>query len=311
MSPDELKLALGGVVSFPVTPFRPDGALDVGRFKEHLEYQASTIASALFIACGTGEGFSLSPDEIRNVIVEARGSVGAASIPIVVGVGHGITIASELAADAERLGADGVLIMPPYMVTGSQHGLFEYYARISSVTNLGTVVYQRGLRLDPSTVARLSEIPNVIAFKDGLGDLELMTRLKTTLGSSLRFMNGLPTAELSVQPYRTAGATSFSSAVLNFLPEVVEAFNTAVETGAQESVDQLLCHFYVPLADLRDQVLGYPISLIKAAVSLRLGSVGDPRPPLRPPTPEHLERLRQRIDFGLTYSKTLIPTPDR
>ena len=311
MSPDELKLALGGVVSFPVTPFRPDGALDVGRFKEHIEYQASTIASALFVACGTGEGFSLSPDEIRHVIVEARGSVGAASIPIVVGVGQGFANASELASDAKRLGADGVLIMPPYMVTGSQRGLLEYYAQIASSTNLGTIVYQRGLRLEPSTVARLSEIPNVIAFKDGLGDLELMKRLQTTLGSRLRFMNGLPTAELSVQPYRSAGATSFSSAVLNFLPEIVEAFDTAVETGTQESVDHLLRDFYVPLADLRDQVPGYPVSLIKAAVSLRLGSVGHPRPPLTPPTSEHLERLSQLIDVGLSYSRTVIQAPDR
>jgi 5-dehydro-4-deoxyglucarate dehydratase len=311
MSPDELKLALSGVASFPVTPFGTDGELDLDRFRQHVEYQASTIASALFVACGTGEGFSLSVDEIRRVLGAARGSVGAASIPIVVGVGHGLAMASELAADAERLGADGVLIMPPYMAAGSQHGLFEYYARVSSVTNLGTVVYQRGLRLDSSTVARLSEIPNVIAFKDGLGDLEQMTRLKVRLGSSLRLMNGLPTAELSVQSYRAAGATSFSSAVLNFLPEVVEAFNTSVETGAQESVDHLLSHFYLPLADLRDQVPGYPVSLIKAAVSLRLGSVGDPRPPLRPPTPQHLEQLRQLIDFGLRYSNRLIPPPDR
>lgn len=299
MQPDQLQDRLDGMMSFPITPFDGDGGVDVPRFREHIEYQASTVAAALFVACGTGELFSLAPAEVRTVTAEAAAAVGG-SKPIVVGVGYGAAVGAQMAADAQEDGADGLLVFPPYLVKGGQEGLYRYYEHIAAASDLGVIIYQRGdVRLTPDTLQRLAELPNVIAFKDGVGDVDLVTRLRLACGGQLRFMNGLPTAELAVQAYRAAGVASYSSAVLNFVPEIASAFYAAVEDDDQTTVDRILGEFFVPFIELRDQVPGYAVALVKAAVGLRHGSVGGPRPPLVAPTDGHLDELSKIIDRGL------------
>lgn len=297
--PDQLHAELAGLMSFPITPFNADGSVDVARFRVHVEYQLSTPAAALFVACGTGELFSLAPSEVRSIVAEAKATAGDLK-PVVSGVGYGAAIGVEMARDAQAAGADGLLVMPPYLVKGGQEGLYQFYARIAAATDLGIIIYQRdNVRLERPTLERLAEIPNVVAFKDGLGDLDLLTRLRIACGEQMRFMNGLPTAELSVQAYRAAGVASYSSAVLNFLPELAGMFYDAIENNDQETVDRILREFFSPFIELRDQVPGYAVALVKAAVGLRHGAVGDPRPPLVAPTPEHLQQLEELIDRGL------------
>lgn len=299
MQPDDVSARLDGIMSFPVTPFTAEGAIDVDRYRHHIDYQRQTDAAALFVACGTGEIFSLTPSEVGTLVAECR-SVVDRDTPVVAGAGAGVALAKQMAQEAERAGADGLLALPPYLVKGGQEGLFRYYQEIAAATDLAVIIYQRdNVRIQPSTLERLADIPNIIAFKDGLGDVDLITRLRVTIGDRLRFMNGLPTAELSVQAYRAAGVASYSSAVLNFVPEIASAFYQAVENDDQKVVDRLLLEFFKPFIELRDEVPGYAVSLVKAAVGLRHGPVGDPRPPLVPPTAEHLARLRTIIDDGL------------
>lgn len=299
MQPDQLQDRLAGMMSFPVTPFDGDGKVDLARFRDHVEYQAQTAAAALFVACGTGELFSLAPPEVRAVTAEAARTLDGGK-PVVVGIGYGSAVGAQMARDAQDDGADGLLVFPPYLVKGGQEGLYRYYEHIAASSDLGVIIYQRdNVRFTPETLSRLATIPNVIAFKDGVGDVDLVTRLRLACEDQLRFMNGLPTAELAVQAYRAAGVASYSSAVLNFVPEVASAFYAAVEDGDQETVDRILREFFVPFIELRDQVPGYPVALVKAAVGLRHGSVGQPRPPLIAPTKEHLEELAEIIDRGL------------
>jgi 5-dehydro-4-deoxyglucarate dehydratase len=299
MQPEQLKDRLAGIMSFPITPFGSDGGLDVPRFRQHVDYQAETAAAALFVGCGTGELFSLTPAELRTVAQEAAG-VSAGRKPVVVGVGYGAAIGAQMASSAREDGADGLLVFPPYMVEGGQEGLRRYYERIAASTDLGIIIYQRdNVRFTSRTLEQLAEIPNVIAFKDGLGDVDLVTRLRLSCGEQLRFMNGLPTAEIAVQAYRAAGVASYSSAVLNFVPEVASAFYTAVEDEDQATVDRILREFFKPLIELRNQVPGYAVALVKAAVGIRQGYAGEPRPPLIAPTPDHLEELSDIIDRGL------------
>ena len=298
MQPEELQTRLSGMMSFPVTPFDSDGEVDVPRLASHVEYQLGTTAAALFVACGTGEMFSLAPDEFRVVVEESAKLVDGRK-PVVAGVGYGVAIAVLMAREAERAGADGLLVLPPYLVKGGQEGLYRYYEQIASSTRLGLIIYQRDqVRLEPETLERLAEIPNVVAFKDGLGDVDLITRLRVTCGDQLQFMNGLPTAELSVHAYRAAGVSSYSSAVLNFVPEIATAFYDGVERGDTESTDELLREFFTPFINLRDQVPGYAVALVKAGVGMLHGPVGDPRPPLVGPPTEHLQDLQAIIDRG-------------
>jgi 5-dehydro-4-deoxyglucarate dehydratase len=113
-----------------------------------------------------------------------------------------------------------------------------------------------------------------------------------------QFLNGLPTAELSAAAYAAIGITAYSSAVLTFVPEIATAFHTAVTVGDQATTGALLAAFYLPFAELRAQVPGYAVALVKAGARLSGQDVGGVRPPLTDPTPEHRQRLAAIVAAG-------------
>ena len=112
-------------------------------------------------------------------------------------------------------------------------------------------------------------------------------------------MNGMPTAELTSHAFRACGVQSYSSAVLNFVPEIAERYYAAFVAQDNETTDLLLDGFFRPFVELRDQRAGYAVSLIKAGVNARGASVGQVRPPLSAPTHDHLEQLERIIHHGL------------
>src|SRR5690349_18636579 len=126
MTPAELASRLSsGLLSFPVTMF--DGNLDVDepRYREHLAWQASHDVAGLFAAGGTGEGFSLTSAELDQVVRAAVSEVGD-RLPVVAPAMGATRQAIAQAEAAERAGAAGLLLMPPYLVDGTQDGLVEH-----------------------------------------------------------------------------------------------------------------------------------------------------------------------------------------
>lgn len=107
------------------------------------------------------------------------------------------SMATELARAAERAGADGILLLPPYLVTPSQAGLEAHVAAVCSATSLGVIVYNRDNSIvDEQTLARLCDrCPNLVGYKDGVGDVELMMRIYARMGDRLTYIGGLATAE--------------------------------------------------------------------------------------------------------------------
>ncbi len=180
---------------------------------------------------------------MRAAVEEASGQ-----LPIVAGVGYGTRLAVEFARAAAEAGADGLMVMPPYLLLAEQEGLYLHYREIAAATNLGVILYQRDNAIfTPATVARLAEIPNVVGFKDGHGDVERLLRIRLAVGERLVFLNGMPTAELSAPAFFGLGVRSYSSAVFNFVPEIAWAFNRAAVEGDIATRDQLLEGFYRPL----------------------------------------------------------------
>jgi 5-dehydro-4-deoxyglucarate dehydratase len=122
------------------------------------------------------------------------------------------------------------------------------------------------------------------------------------------FLNGLPTAELSALAYEAIGVPDYSSAVHCFVPELARAFYAALRRGDRALVTRLLHGFYLPLAQLRDQVPGYAVALIKAGVRLSGLGVGGVRPPLVDPGEAHLDRLAEIVAAGRSaLSQTEVP----
>jgi 5-dehydro-4-deoxyglucarate dehydratase len=290
------------VLSFPLTPFDAEGRIDVDAFRAHLRDQVAAGPGAVFPCCGTGEFFSLAEDEYEALVRAAVEEV-AGAVPVVVGVGYGWAQATRFTAIAERAGADAVLLMPPYLVDGPQEGLVDHVRRVAAATALPIIVYQRAqMKVTVAGLAGLASIPNVIGFKDGHCDLDVLQRLKLAAPDDWLFFNGASTAEMQARAYRSIGIPAYSSAVHAYAPEIARAFFEAFRAEDDERMNRLLTDFYIPLVELRDQGIGYGVSLVKAGARLRGHQVGPVRAPLADPSPEHVEALDALLTKGLALA---------
>ncbi|MFG2007428.1 5-dehydro-4-deoxyglucarate dehydratase [Spirillospora sp. NPDC048911] len=287
------------VLSFPLTPFDADGGLDPDGFRSHVREQIAAGPGALFPCCGTGEFFSLAEPEYETLVsIAVEESDGA--LPVVAATGYGWAQAARFAAIAERAGVDALLLMPPYLVEAPQAGLVEHVRRVAATTELPIIVYQRTqVKITASSVPALAAIPNVIGLKDGHCDLDRLQRLRLAAPPEWLFFNGAATAEMQARQYASIGVPAYSSAVHAFAPEISRAFFRAFQDDDHARVDELLSEFYVPLVELRDQGVGYAVSLVKAAARLRGAKVGPVRAPLADPAPEHLDVLDALLTKGL------------
>ena len=202
MDPQNLKTSLGsGLLSFPVTPFGAGGAFDRAVYEDHVGWLSSYPAATLFAAGGTGEFFSLKPSEIPEIVQAAKASAG--DVPIVSGCGYGTELAVEIAQSAEKAGADGILLIPHYLIDAPQEGLYAHVKRVCDSIGIGVMVYNRDNSiLMPDTLARLcDDCPNLIGFKDGSGDIGLVRQITAMMGDRLTYLGGMPTAELFAEAY--------------------------------------------------------------------------------------------------------------
>jgi 5-dehydro-4-deoxyglucarate dehydratase len=269
-----------GLLSFPVTHFDAANNFDVENYRSHCEWLMEHELAGLFAAGGTGEFFSLTPREI-TAVVSAAVSQSAGRLPVIAGCGYGTALAVELARESETLGADGLLLLPPYLVNGSQQGLAAHIGAVCSAVKIGVIVYNRdNAVIDDVTLAGLCDRhPNLVGFKDGVGDIELMTRVIARMGDRLVYIGGLPTAETFAAPYLTMGVSTYSSAILNFMPQWAVRFYKNVRAGNQVAVMTALREFVFPYIALRNRERGYAVSIVKAGMR----AIGRPAGPVRPP----------------------------
>ncbi|HEX4252654.1 MAG TPA: 5-dehydro-4-deoxyglucarate dehydratase [Pseudonocardia sp.] len=306
------RIELTGLLAFPLTPFDEDLELSLGAFAEQVEGHLDAGAGALFIACGTGEFSALAPAELA-ALLRTGCEVVAGRVPVWVGAGGGAANARAGIAAAAEGGADGALLLPPYLVTGPPAGLLDHVRYAVRDQSLPVIIYQRspGVFSAPSTV-RLLDIPSVVGLKDGYGDVDLMSRVVAAIrgtgtqrGQEFLFFNGLPTAEVSARAYSAIGVARYSSAVHCFAPEIAHRFYRALGERDDAAIDALLTGFYLPLVALRDETPGFAVSLVKAAARQRGLKVGGVRPPLVEPSPDQLERLERIVEGGFSTLRRL------
>jgi 5-dehydro-4-deoxyglucarate dehydratase len=296
---------LDGVLFFPVTPFTESGEVDLARLAEHVAAGVDAGPGGVFVACGTGEFHALETGEFAGVVRTAVEATGG-RVPVYAGAGGSVAQAKIFAKAAAEAGADGLLLLPPYLVTMPQRGLVDYTRAVAGATDLPVIVYNRGnARYTEASAVEVAHLPTVVGFKDGTGDIDMVARIVRAVtdalepvGKPFQFFNGLPTAEVSQQAYRAIGVTLYSSATFAFAPELAMAFYDGLERGDDDLVAALLREFFHPLVRLRDTVPGYAVSLIKAGVTMEGVAAGPVRPPLIMPSPEDLDALAQIIAAG-------------
>jgi 5-dehydro-4-deoxyglucarate dehydratase len=293
MDPRELKATLcSGLLSFPVTDFDAKGDFRPKGYAGRLEWLGGYGASALFAAGGTGEFFSLEPAEYSE-IVRVAVETCRDRIPILAGAGGNTRTAIGFAREAERLGAAGVLLFPHYLTEAPLDGVAAHIESVCRAVRVGVVVYNRNVcRLNADTLERLAErCPNLVGFKDGLGDIELMVSIQRRLGDRLSYLGGLPTAEIYAAAYRALGVPVYSSAVFNFIPRTALQFYDAVVKDDRATTGRLLDEFFLPFLQIRNRRPGYAVSIVKAGARLVGRDPGPVRPPLRDLVPAELEEL--------------------
>ncbi|WP_110670128.1 5-dehydro-4-deoxyglucarate dehydratase [Salinicola halophilus] len=286
-----------GLLSFPVTDFDANGKFDAESYRQRLLWLKDYEVSALFVAGGTGEFFNITIDEYREIVKIAVDTIGG-HVPIIASAGQSAELAKQQCQAAAEAGADGILLMPPYLTECSQAGITEYAISVCQATDLGVIYYNRANGyLGVDGVKKLAEsCPNLVGLKDGKGDMQTLNVTIKTLGDRLAYVGGVPTAEIIAEAYLAIGVSTYSSAVFNFVPEMAVKFYKALRAGDSEFVAKATREFFIPFITLRDTTPGYAVSLIKAGADIVGYPGGDVRAPLSMPTAEQKKTLETLVE---------------
>jgi 5-dehydro-4-deoxyglucarate dehydratase len=297
MNPQDLKtIVSSGLLSFPVTDFDDQGDFRPKSYIERLEWLAPYGATALFAAGGTGEFFSLTGDEYPLIIKTAVDTC-AGKVPIIAGVGGSTRFAIACAQEAERLGAHGILLLPHYLMEAGQEGLIAHVEAVCKSVKFGVIVYNRNVcKLTPESLSILAgRCPNLIGFKDGVGNIETMSAIFMTMGDRFSYLGGLPTAEVYAAAYKALGTPVYSSAVFNFIPRTAMDFYHAVAADDTKTQHRLLKDFFMPYLAIRNKNPGYAVSIVKAGAKIVGHDAGPVRAPLTDLKPAEMEELAALI----------------
>ena len=297
-TPTELQQQLkDGLLSFPVTAFDSSYEVDEKAYQNHIEWQSSYPVAGLFAAGGTGEGFSLTPEEnhrVTKLAVEASHP----EVPVLGSAGGNTHQAIQHAQGAEKAVAEGLLLLPPYLTECDQEGLFEHASAIIGSTSLSVIVYNRANAVyEADTLARLAERhENFVGYKDATADIEHLARVTSTNGDRLFYLGGLPTAETYALALLQMGMSTYSSAMFNFIPDFALNFYRDVRAQNTEAVQQKLKDFVLPYLEIRDRGNGFGVSIVKGGLKVQGRDCGPVRPPLHNLSDKDLDDLKNLID---------------
>ncbi|MGO1235457.1 5-dehydro-4-deoxyglucarate dehydratase [Microbacterium gubbeenense] len=297
-TPAELAAHLkDGLLSFPATAFDADLEFDEKAYREHVSWQASYDVGGLFAAGGTGEGFSLTVEENARVVRTAV-EASRAEVPVLGSAGGWTKNAVANAQAAEEAGAEGLLVLPPYLTECTQEGLVAHVSAIAESTKLPLIVYNRANAVySAETVAALADRhENFIGFKDANGDIEHLAKVTATNGDRLFYLGGLPTAETYALPLLQMGMSTYSSAMFNFVPEFALEFYGDVRNQDRAAVTEKLTRFVLPYLNIRDRGQGFGVSIVKAGIRAIGRNAGSVRPPLKNLSEQDLADLNALID---------------
>jgi 5-dehydro-4-deoxyglucarate dehydratase len=294
MEPKELRGKLTGVISFPVTPFNEDCSLNLAGLSDNLERILVHPIAAIIAAGGTGEMYSLTPAEhlqvVRTTVEVVRGRV-----PVLTGVGVNHALAAEIAREASKAGVDGILAFPPYYPQADDEGLWHYYSRIARATSLGLIIYSRDwFSPGPGTVEKLAEIPTLVAWKDGQGDMRRYQMIMHQLGDRLLWIGGA--GDDLAPSYYGLGIRAYTSSIANFAPKLSLRIHKLASNGEFDMLKTLMSDFVLPHYSVRSRRRGYEVSVVKAKMDI-LGMAGGPvRPPLANVSEVEKNELREMLE---------------
>src|SRR5205814_6660375 len=283
-----------GTFTALVTPFR-NGGIDIAAFEKLIENQIAAGISGVVAVGTTGESPTLSHEERQQLI---RLTVATAKKRCLVLAGTGSNATQHAVADtkiAEKLGADGALLVAPYYNKPSQEGLFLHFKTIADAPSLPIILYnipgRCGVDIAPDTVTRLAkECRNIVSIKEASGSVERISELRVRLPESFTILSGDDSLTL---PFMSVGAAGVVSAASNLFPTEVCALVRAYEGGDVKSASNLHRKMFPLFKDLFIEPTPVPV---KTALGWRGAMSGEVRLPLCEMTESNQARLRETLE---------------
>ncbi|EGD26310.1 dihydrodipicolinate synthase [Prescottella equi ATCC 33707] len=277
----------GTVLTAMVTPFTKDGKLDVDAGVRLAAHLVDNGCDGLVLAGTTGESPTTTEDEKLELLRAVIAAVGDRA-KIVAGAGSNDTAHSvELARDAARAGAHGLLVVTPYYSRPPQAGLYAHFTAVADATDLPVMLYDIPPRsvvpIETETIRRLADHPRILAVKDAKGDLNAGAELIGT--TDLDFFSGDDPLNL---PWLSVGAVGFVSVIGHLVPQRLRALHTAFMQGDLAKAREINLSL-VPVNRSVARLGG--VSASKAGLRLMGLDVGDPRLPQVAPTTEQIDIL--------------------
>lgn len=283
-----------GTFTALVTPFR-NGGIDISAYEKLIETQIAAGITGIVAVGTTGESPTLSPEEREQVI---RLAVTSAKKRCIVLAGTGSNSTHHAVADtktAEKLGADGALLVAPYYNKPSQEGLFRHFKTISNATSLPIMLYnipgRCGVDIGPDTVVRLAtECRNIVSIKEASGSVGRVSELRARLPEAFTILSGDDSLTL---PFMSVGAVGVVSVASNLFPAEICALVRAFESGDVTQGEKLHCKLFPLFKALFIEPNPVPI---KTALNWRGAISGECRLPLCEMTEANQARLRKTLE---------------
>ena len=282
-----------------VTPMKENGDVNFDKLGEILEEQIAEGTDAVIICGTTGESSTLSHEEHMETIRYTIDKVNK-RIPVVAGTGSNCTeTAIMMSQEAERMGADGLLLVSPYYNKATQKGLIAHYTAIANSVKLPIILYniagRTGINIEPKTLLYLAEnVENIVAVKEASGNISQIADIAAMTKGKLDIYSG---NDDQITPIMALGGIGVISVLSNIAPRYTHDLAMSyLEGDVQKSCEMQLKALPLVRA-LFCEVNPIPV---KAAMNLMGKEVGPLRMPLTEMEEEHKETLKKAmIDFGL------------
>ncbi|MDD3414441.1 MAG: 4-hydroxy-tetrahydrodipicolinate synthase [Lachnospiraceae bacterium] len=283
-----------------VTPFKANGEINYEKFEEQVEYQIKNHTDAIIVCGTTGEASTLSHEEHLKCIKFVVDKVNR-RIPVIAGTGSNCTeTAIYLSKEAEKLGADALLIVTPYYNKATQKGLKEHFTIIAGEVQIPIILYNipgrtGGVNILPETVVELcNTVPNIVGVKDATGNIEQLTKLMALADGSVDLYSG---NDDQVLPLLALGGKGVISVLSNVAPQethdMVQKFMDGDLAGCREIQFKAIELIKALFCEVN------PIP-VKKAMNLMGMEAGPLRRPLTEMEPENALRLANAMKaFGL------------
>ncbi len=281
-----------------ITPYTDDLQVNYDKAGEIAEYLCRNGSEGLVVCGTTGESPVLSHEEKLELFAVVRDSING-RIPVWAGTGSNNTAATvELSREAEKLGVDGIMLVTPYYNKPSQEGLYQHFKQVAQNISLPVMLYnipgRSSIDLLPETVARLSEVKNIVAIKEASGNMDQMTQLKIMLPDDFLIYSGDDSMTLPMMALGAAGVVSIASHLVgNEMKKMIDAY---IQGNKEEALNihKKLFPIFRGLF-----ITTNPVPL-KEALNIMGMQVGGFRPPLyRADDKEIVTIKKMLVDFGL------------